>query len=337
MKYKPKTDKVLLLTYQRIGDTILYTPFIRELRRRNPGSYIAATASYANFDCMKYNPHIDDVFFIDVKNKKETLRSICQMRRKKFDSAFLLKQNFFTEMVAYASGARARIGREKRTTNPIITHRIHEEDGYRGDTTMTFFNPIGGNGAHGIKPEVHLDIESKEYAKRLIDGKDRCIGISTCSSKEEKKWSIGDQLMLAEYFANRGSHVFFIGGPCEENDLHIARNFFKMSENDKVQIVNQNLKNTIALIGELDLLVSNDSFPHHAAAAQDIPAVIIFNNGEHKTNWKAPRDDHIGLVDQKCPANINLADVISACEQLMQKPRLKLYKRAEIIENIRGR
>ncbi|HUZ08130.1 MAG TPA: hypothetical protein VMV89_11665, partial [Candidatus Paceibacterota bacterium] len=80
--------KILVISLAGIGDTLIATPLIRELRENFPGAAIDAMVMWAGSkDLLEHNPHVNRVFQKNLMKcgRRETLRFLWPLRRERYD------------------------------------------------------------------------------------------------------------------------------------------------------------------------------------------------------------------------------------------------------------
>ncbi|MBB5607303.1 MULTISPECIES: glycosyltransferase family 9 protein [unclassified Janthinobacterium] len=93
-RYKQPLDlasvrKVLILRNDKIGDMIVSTPLLRELKRRYPHWQIDVAASSANRAIIDACPHVNDIIIWDKQPLLRDLRtSIADLRQRRYDVIF---------------------------------------------------------------------------------------------------------------------------------------------------------------------------------------------------------------------------------------------------------
>jgi ADP-heptose:LPS heptosyltransferase len=77
-------QRILIFRFDRIGDMILTTPFLRALKRRNPAVRIGVIASRVNKEILHGNPYVDDVYVLET-NSRKLLAQLRHIRRQRYD------------------------------------------------------------------------------------------------------------------------------------------------------------------------------------------------------------------------------------------------------------
>ena len=73
--------KILIIRLSSIGDIILSTPFIRQVRNRFPNAQIDFVIKDIFKDLLKFNPHINNLYNLQIHKNKSELSAL----RKKFE------------------------------------------------------------------------------------------------------------------------------------------------------------------------------------------------------------------------------------------------------------
>lgn len=91
-------SKVLILRYDRIGDSIVTTPIFRKLKKVNPNVTIGVFVSPLNADLIGKNPHVDHVFVL----YRNPLRLLSEARKARRDRYELLLNFIFNRTTTVA-------------------------------------------------------------------------------------------------------------------------------------------------------------------------------------------------------------------------------------------
>jgi heptosyltransferase-2 len=122
------------MRYRFIGDTVLTVPFLRNLRRAEPGAYIAWMVAPGSSDVVKGIPYVDDMIYWDPAtihaDSRGTHRTfsakmafIKELRLHHFDKVYILKRSLSSAIIAWLSGARERIGFDTEGRGFLLTRR----------------------------------------------------------------------------------------------------------------------------------------------------------------------------------------------------------------------
>ena len=81
-----KSQSVLFLRYDRIGDMVITTPVFRELKLAYPDISITVLASKANQNVLLNNPYVDHIITNHKNSLFQDLPLLLKLRRQKFDA-----------------------------------------------------------------------------------------------------------------------------------------------------------------------------------------------------------------------------------------------------------
>ena len=128
--------KILLIAMSGIGDTLIATPLIRELRANFPGARIEALVMWAGArDLLEGNPNLDRVWQKNLirEGAAKSLPFLLQLRHERFD----ISLNAHTQgRLAYRGtaaliGARLRVSHaydNTRRWERLLSHKTEPED-----------------------------------------------------------------------------------------------------------------------------------------------------------------------------------------------------------------
>ena len=112
-----------------IGDVVLTTPLIRAIRDRYPEAYLAYLAEKEAASLLEHHPCLDEIIPFDFSRSTllEQPRVMWCLRRRKFDVFIDLFSNPRTALLAWASGALVRVGKEVGGRGRLYTHQIRDD------------------------------------------------------------------------------------------------------------------------------------------------------------------------------------------------------------------
>ncbi|OGW74810.1 MAG: hypothetical protein A2Z72_06010 [Omnitrophica bacterium RBG_13_46_9] len=192
--------RILVVRLDSIGDLVLTTPFLRELRRNSPGSFITLIVDPRALNLVDICPYVDEVLTYDwrargsFKKLKKCFRAVnfsaFNLWEKRFDLAITPRWGtdyYHGSFLAYISGARDRIGyseytsADKRRLNRgydnFITHLItdgpHEATRFCGVSDCGVpFREAPQYRWHTVKHEVVRNLDVIKFLGREPSGDD---------------------------------------------------------------------------------------------------------------------------------------------------------------------
>lgn len=136
---RPAT-KILLWKIGALGDVVMTTPLVRQLRRQLPGARIDYLTGRGSAVVLQGNPHLDQVVGFDEEilyaRRIARLGEVVRLLRG-YDAVFVLDKHWIFALLARAARVPTRIGfARRRWEGALHTHRVpygalrHEIDCY---------------------------------------------------------------------------------------------------------------------------------------------------------------------------------------------------------------
>ena len=114
--------KILIISLAGIGDTLIATPFIRELRENFPDAVIDALVMWPGAkDLLEHNPNVNRVFQKNLMKcgKLEAVRFLWSLRREGYQLSINThpQSRIHYRVAAWLAGAQVRISHEYECFN----------------------------------------------------------------------------------------------------------------------------------------------------------------------------------------------------------------------------
>ncbi|MEW5797407.1 MAG: glycosyltransferase family 9 protein [Bacteroidota bacterium] len=269
---------VLIIKPRAIGDVLLSSPVVTNLKRFNSRLQIDFLCEDFAADVVRGNENISNVLTFD-KKKDSTFSIISSVRKKKYDVVIDLFCNPRTALITYFSGARYRIGFPFRGRGYAYNIQVEPRGGevhnvdFNLDVLKKFDIPIVDS-----SPHFPLNERARQFAAEWILSQkflySTIVGINPSGGWYTKKWKADSYALLADRICERTkSNIVFFWGPGELEDVKKIQSTMK---NPSVMIPKTSLKEMGALLRHCHYLVSNDSGPMHIAASLGVPTLGIF-------------------------------------------------------------
>jgi predicted lipopolysaccharide heptosyltransferase III len=281
-------QKILVIRLRGIGDVILATPVLENLRQAFPQAQIDFLTESPSAPIVTNHPAIRDVLILargrgQAQDFAQTYRSslalIRELRLRRYDVVIDLFSNPRSALLTFLSGAQTRVGFRFRVRRHAYNIKVEP----RGDRLHAVeFNL---DVLHALKipvvtrqPRVAVDSSSVEAVakfwqehkleKRLV------IGLNASGGWYTKRWPLESFARLGDRMHRElNAVILLIWGPGELDDI---RSMAQMMQCPSLLAPQTTLKQLAALLSRLTLLVSNDAGPLHLAAAMGTPVVGIY-------------------------------------------------------------
>ena len=302
---------ILVVRTDSIGDLILMSPFLRELRRSNAAAWISLVVDRRFMNLVETCPYVNEVLPFDLGNQGRT-GSLALHRRalrlgrtrfwkRAFDLALLPRWDvdyYHAAFIALFSRARERVGytekvsqlkaRLNRDYDGLFTRKLNgQEAKHEVEHNLDFLRAVGGT-IRDDSLELWLTPEDREVAQaRLssngVDSSDLLIGLAPGAGYPRRLWPIGRFIELGRYLQREhAARLLIVGGPEDrERGERLKKELGAAAINFAGETT---LRQTAALLEHTRLVVANDSGPMHVAAAAGAAVVEISCHpatGEH--------------------------------------------------------
>ncbi|HVO07906.1 MAG TPA: lipopolysaccharide heptosyltransferase II [Burkholderiaceae bacterium] len=284
-------ERILVLRYRFIGDTLLTVPFLRNLRRAKPDALIVWVVAPGSADVVAGIPYVDELLPWDPVTRhaesrgthrtwRDKLAFIRELRRRRFDTAYVLKRSLSSALIAWLSGARHRVGFATEGRGLLLTMRVP----YRHDQheVQNFLDVLRADGVPVVDDhlEAWLSAGERIFASTFLQQHgvgpaDRLIAIHPFATNKPRAWHEDEFIALANQLQSRhGGRVIVFGGPGDATDAQPFRE--RIVPAPIVAVGGTSLRQTMALLERCELLVCNDSGIMHLGAALRRPLVALF-------------------------------------------------------------
>jgi len=278
--------RILIVRTDRVGDVVMITPMIRELRRTFPTAFIATLTQPSTKDVLLNNPHLDVMLTDDLK-KENFWKIVKEIKKYKFTDALLVLP---TERAAYQlffAGIKNRIGVGRKLYEIITFMKSVSRNNYiplrhEADYCMDLARKLGVI-TDNIQPEIFLTEEEKSEAKKIlqnwdIDFNSYKIILHTGTKGSAPNWNEEKYYNLLIRMSEKlKEQNYFILLTAQEMSSQFRESVKKLN-NKRIVIVDKKidtLRNFIKIISQMDLVICSSTGPIHLADALNIRCIGI--------------------------------------------------------------
>jgi ADP-heptose:LPS heptosyltransferase len=285
-----KSQKILILKYDRIGDMIVSTPIFRELKKRFPNVQISVLASKANKDVLKYNPYVSHIYTNYKNSIFRDLPILLKLRKNNFDVCIELEHSVIPHAIfrlkvikpkkiisIYKDGRYGVKGSELKLYDYFTKKDKKNHFGKIWLDTLIFF---------GIHAEVNRydffigDIE-RSKATNFINllGQSKKIGINIEGSFKEKSIKKNELEQICKELFKHHNDIKIILLYRPEMRLFVNKTLTEINLDYVISSYQTNsIVDLAALVEQLDLVISPDTSIVHIASSFDKPIISIHEN-----------------------------------------------------------
>lgn len=342
---------ILIVKTHAIGDVLLITPSIRYIKEKFPEARISMLVGKWSKDVMEGNPNIDKLITFDdsILLKKKVikfLKLIYELRKEKYDLCIMFHCNPIIHLMAFLIGASQRMGFEEENSGFSLTCKVPMEQGlsgrYMGDIYFDLVDP-----EKAVQRDMRLTLvlmeDERKFALSILEKhgitKNNFIvsiapggGMNPRENVLAKRWGPeGFREVVKSIINDFNGRVLMLGS---SHDKAVAEKIVDGVSQKAANLCGLvTLRQSAALIGESNLLITNDSAPHHIAVAMGVPSITIFGPTMPETFISEhERDKHL-YVKSKLDCSPCYKGLFPGC----QEPKCMEYVSAkEVISLIRS-
>ena len=307
-----------------IGDTLIATPLIHELRANFPAATIDVLAMWAGSkDLLESNPHVNRVFQKNLLKcgKLEAVRFLWSLRRQGYKLSINThpQSRIHYRIAAWLAGAEVRISHEYECFHWLdrwlVTGTLPQDYTVHSIENNAAVLPLIGAQKKLAAQEMEFHLTSAEekfaddfLANHQLAGQ-KLLGIHVGSGGTKnlplKRWPLKNYAGLVRRLNQERPdiRVLLFGGPEEAKDHQIV--LAQANRDLTLEAKTRNLRETAALMKRCSAFLSVDTALMHIAAAMKVPNQIVIEAPTlNVTNW--PYGNQFTLVKNPVVSGRNL-------------------------------
>lgn len=284
---------ILVIRLDDIGDLVLATPVVRNLKEAFPAARIDMLVKSSTSIIVRNNPCINRVWELDpfwMRSPKpygfnRYVALIRQLRRERYDLTLELRGNPFNILLAFFIGGGHRVGYGAQGLGFLLNSVVPYEDNPKHeiernlDVLRALRTPIRSQMPEFFISEAAVSGAEVFLREHEVHEEDLLIAIHPGASWPPKCWPIENYAALAAELIDRYRAKIILIGATKESGLCIRlRDIMRSEERQHVVIAAgaTTLQETAALIKSSKLFIGSDSGPLHIAHAVNTSAVALF-------------------------------------------------------------
>lgn len=267
--------KILIIQTAFLGDVILATPIISELKRIFPSSEIDVLVRKGNESLLANNPKINLVHTFDKKNGKikAIISLIKTFRKNQYDLVLNLHRFGSSGIIAGLSKGIKRYGFAKNPFSFLYTKKFKHEIGngkHEVERNLSLIKEFGA--VESLRPDLYPSEDDFLIAEQIASGTYFCF--APASVWFTKQLPVSKWIELIDYYTQFGT-IYLLGG---KGDLDFCDEIIEQTESKMgINLAGQlNLLESAALMKNATRNFVNDSGPLHIASAMNAPVTSFF-------------------------------------------------------------
>ena len=292
---------ILILRFDAVGDFILTSAAIRELRANYPSAFITLVVRKLIYPLAEFCPYVNEVLSFDFSgNILENFAKSVEFSKKHFwkrhyniGFSFRYWTQVEETLLLYLSGAQERIGYFGMAwesyigkmppdtdsgyallTRPILPPKEIINDTARSLYALKFF----GLRIERTFNELWYSAEDLYQAEKILEGfaaEGMKIAVGIGAGAPARHYPVEKYLIAFEKIIEKGASLVIFGGPSEIEDAKFLQDNLPAEFVKNIIPLNLNWRMTAALISLMDLYLGNDTGTAHCAATSKIPTITL--------------------------------------------------------------
>lgn len=299
---KKQPQNILVIRLSSLGDVILITPVIENIRRAIPAARLTVLTKEQYADVFGANPLIDEIVIV---GKDERLVSLIRkLRRKNYDLILDLHSNIRSRLISvFTRGKVLRYHKDilsryllvyfKKVTSPL---RASVVERYLATLSFLRLEKVAK------KTKVYVTDQEKQEArnflkKNKVKDTDVLIGLNPGARWKTKKWPSHHWLELIKLLRAQDYRIILFG---DQNDRQDSELLGSIGEAPSIIVTTGqlDLRQIFALIEQCSVIVTGDSGPLHIAQALDIPVVVLLGPTVPEFGFILERENDVVLAQE---------------------------------------
>ena len=335
-------------------------PALRELRHLFPNAHITlATNSWAQ-GLFSEADYLDELLIQDKRGFWSVVQQSRQWRNRNFDLAVIFPNSLASAVIPALARVPLRVGYATDGRKMLLTHPLrlpewrsskHEVFYYLNIVSEVGRLFVGSERTVSAEPDISLQIsETLRIEGGVLLHTEGCTDtkplIALCPgsiNSRAKRWPAERYARLADnLIEGLNAQILLIGSP---EELDVSLEVKHQMRNQPVMLTGKtDLAQIVAVLSNVDLLITNDTGPAHIASSLGRPTLVIFGPTNPLTTRpfssageivRHPPDCAPCML-RDCPIDHRCMTAISP-EEVFERARLMMFDKLQFVGASSGR
>lgn len=328
-----------------LGDLVMATPVLEDLRAHFPDAQITAMCSSAIAPLLKEDPHITDLYSYQRPNgwvhRSQHWEIIQDLRRGMYDLGILLTNSFSSAWWFWRGHVKNRMGYPGNCRSLLLSEVVspapNRAQQHLVVTYKQLLAPLGIPLSNSV-PRLYLtpgeQMAAKEKLTQIVPlelHKTLLLGVNPGAAYGSAKCWPPDRFVALskKILENPWICMLYFG---DESGTPLVEDICRQIPSERVINLagKTTLRELLALTEQCAAFLSNDSGPMHIAAALDVPVVALFGSTNelvtgpyrsgtvlHKHVACSPCYKRVCPIDFRCMTGITVDEVHAALIKIL--------------------
>ncbi len=314
---------ILLIQLRQLGDILLTTPCIREIKREMPKAKLTFLSHSMGKLILEGNPFLDEYFCYDNKmSALDELKIMRTLRARKFDLVVDFMNNPRSALYTRFTGAHERVAfhSRRRIAYTETVPRAKKSD----YIVREKFKLLREAGFAPALEDLTLPWFEKHTAPfmnmlgRFPEFRDAPVRVvlSPTHRREQRQWPKAAYAELADRLVREwGAAVLWIWGPGEEEFIDAT---MALCQEKTIKAPFTTFREMAALIANCDLMIANSNGPSHVAVAAQICSLQLHGHTEAAA-WCPLNDRHRAVQTEADMSKLSVATVWDSLAEFSER------------------
>ncbi len=350
----PPKCRILVIRLRSLGDVVLNTPVLENLKLNFPDSHISVLVESPFGDALHGNPVIDEIIVRERKRVScgnglsvfwEEVKFFLDLRRRKFHLALDFHGGPRAANIAFLCGARWRMGHQNSPRR--WAYNVHVSTLFSGTRVHTVKEQLSKLESLGLKttesdPKIWVSEEEKEASLLVLDkvgvrrGEPYAV-IHPGVVKPHQRWQPEKMAQIADHIQKKLNLKTVFSSTKEQ--ISQVEEILSLMKSQALSLAGKtNIRELIALLSGARFLVCHNGGQMHLSAAVGTPVFVLFGPStpeifgpvgkDHRVFYKrlscspcAPHPLYESCLKgkPKCMEEIQAEEIIRAINEFMKK------------------
>lgn len=271
-KHPEIVKKVLVMRVDNIGDVVMATSLVRELKKKIfVNARIDLLVRPEAAPLLRGNPYAAEII------PYRGLRTAALIRAKDYDVAIEPRGDLRYIFFLFMAGVKRRVGFDRAGGAYMLTDIVPYKSGMpmtaRNMGIVKYFDKEAKAEAHSELFETETGAKEADELLKAINARKKTVGIFPCSKFAAKEWEPAKFGLLAKRISDEG----FVPAICgSDSEIEKCGQVAESSGGSAVNLAGKlSLEGLVSFVKRCDCVIGNDSAPAHIAAALDVPVIIV--------------------------------------------------------------
>ncbi|HEY2810027.1 MAG TPA: lipopolysaccharide heptosyltransferase II [Rhabdochlamydiaceae bacterium] len=350
MEFSEKVENIIVRMPNWIGDLVMATPILSDLRKAYPAARITAMCRSPICELLKEDPEIDELFCFSktsVFGRRSERRNIIEkLRQGHYDLGILLTHSFSSAWWFWVGRVRHRLGYECNGRKWLLTHSTSFPANIQNQHLVVTYKILLeqlGIPVSATAPRLYLSANEIEEARVLlrqsgVPEQAPLIGINPGATYGSAKCWLPERFreVVERLLSDKDMYIVFFG---DQATVALCKEICRGLPSRVINLAGLTaLRELASLISHCDVLLTNDSGPMHIADALGTTLVALFGSTSeivtgpysqqggviHKHVRCSPCYQRICPVDFRCMKEIEAEEVYVAVKKALAKKSSRL-------------